>query len=97
MSKKSTAILVSAAMLAVASQPTEAFCPTPFIAKSTSSSSSVLVRPLFAEETKESPDAVFVPPEEEEGKEDEFEFAESLGRGSAKVCLFLSYVKYRRK
>ena len=43
--------------------------------------------PLYAEETKESsPDAVFMPPDEEENAEGiDLETVETLGRGAAKV------------
>jgi ABC-type sugar transport system substrate-binding protein len=95
MSKKSAAtiLLSAAAMLAVSSQTSEAFCPAPIVTTPKSLSS-----PLFAEETKESstePDAVFVPPPEED-EDSDFEFAESLGRGSAKVCHIIILFRYLR-
>jgi hypothetical protein len=91
MSKKSS-LLVSAAVLAVAAQTSEAFCPTSsFVAKSTIASRTL--SPLYAEETKESTDAVFMPPaaEGEDAEESEpsieLDTVEMLGKGAAKVCI----------
>ena len=82
--------LFAAAVLAVAAQTSEAFCPTTssFVAKSsTSTPKTSAFAPLYAEETKESsPDAVFMPPDEEENAEGiDLETVETLGRGAAKV------------
>jgi hypothetical protein len=92
MSSKKTTLLVSAAVMAVASQ-TEAFVPaSAFVAKT--QTTNVQFTSLYAEETKETEtDAVFMPPEELSGdNEIGLDKVEQLGRGAAKVrldCIFL--------
>ncbi|KAG7368020.1 ribonuclease P [Nitzschia inconspicua] len=93
MPSKTSTILVSAAVLAVATQTSEAFRPTtslklPSTAATTNSFS---LSRLYAEETKEastSPDAVFLPPESNDDDEEsdvDLDAVEMMGRGAAKA------------
>jgi hypothetical protein len=93
MPSKASTILLSAAVLAVASttQTVDAFCPTTSIKSPKAAANTISPFALYAEETKESssPDAVFMPldsSEEEEEEEDvNLDTVEMLGRGAAKV------------
>ena len=86
MSSKTTALLVSAAVLAVASR-TDAFVPASSFAVVQKQQTTNTFAPLFAEETETETDAVFNPADDGE-KEEEIglDKVEMLGRGAAKVC-----------
>ena len=83
MSSKKTTLLVSAAVLAVASQ-TEAFVPASSFAVQQQTATTSF-SPLFAEETETETEAVFKPADEESAEEIGLDKVEMLGRGAAKV------------
>ena len=97
MSSKKTTLLVSAAVLAVASQ-TEAFVPASSFAVQQQTATTSF-SPLFAEETETETEAVFKPADEGEEKTDEIALdkVEMLGRGAAKVRSPLCNMTTRRE
>lgn len=89
-------LIAAAALVPVA---TNAFSPVSSIITSSKPAFVTQQQPLFAEvEDNKAADSVFLPPEEGTVDEDvSFELAESLGRGSAKVCLFVPNIMPMRR
>jgi hypothetical protein len=96
-SRSSSIVAVSMAVLAIAAQTTEAFVPST-TGLATGIKSSSLLPPLYAEETTEETNSVFMPPADAdadagEGEGDiDLSTVEMLGKGAAKVCNFFVFL-----
>jgi hypothetical protein len=98
-SRSSSIVAVSMAVLAIAAQTTEAFVPST-TGLATGIKSSSLLPPLYAEETTEETNSVFMPPADADADADagegegdiDLSTVEMLGKGAAKVCNFFVFL-----
>jgi hypothetical protein len=91
-SRSSSIVAVSMVVLAIAAQTTEAFVPSTTGLVTGTKSSVSLLPPLYAEETTEETNSVFMPPADADAGEGDIDLStvEMLGKGAAKVCIIYS-------
>jgi len=99
-SRSSSIVAVSMAVLAIAAQTTEAFVPSTTGLVTGTKQSVSLLPPLYAEETTEETNSVFMPPADADADADagegegdiDLSTVEMLGKGAAKVCNFFVFL-----